>query len=852
MGSSLDYPNVADWVLRTEGYQPGEKVKYKGNIFHANFWASEPGVGDADHNGWRFHDEMYDQTPHAYTEQAKIIAYIPAWRKKEGFNYANDEMYRYITHGIISFLMFSETSLGTFDAGSLKDVNEIISDVVNAGHRNGTRISIALGGASDYGFLNLMTSVGNDPSNPLIDQVVRNVVDFVKLNNLDGVDLDLECWWGKAGDKDQGGRLTSDGPHPAGHALTVFARKLREAMPDKLVSAAVFGTSWYGNCYDPKLADYVDWLGVMTYDLTGSWNDCPVGPHTALFKVRDQESYTAEQQGEWRGGGAVNNPILSVEDTLWYWTNPYFVNWQGAGQKIRRNKIAAGVPIYGYDFAYGKDADDLTGEVAPGYKSIRYKDILVEFPEAHAAVMGNIKVSGSAPRPPFISNPGNYPYARNIYFETPRTAVIKLNFLRNVGAQGVIIWELSNDVWDEGKSIIKALYESSGNPAKPDLSNSSGDMYLRLTEQDTQLFTLSIFVRDSQEFDEKTIKDRIFTRVLKPAATLAHFLGYGWCGGCVGTDPGYVGEGFLPIAEADLPPGMPKGTIGRKSIYTDRCNGYMAEDRLRIYLSDWTFKFVGADIAQEPLYINPKALLKSEDGAKLINMSDKEITQKLTQTRSSSTTVATYDLTTNKWEVSGEMSIKAITPAAWLLGGVEFTFKAGIKGGQDHQTGVITTVNDTSTLTQSVEDVKVPPHSFVGCELNSIGTKAKGGCTLKVEVTFSLQFDGFLRWGEGDTPKSNYHKVHHGSEARPTVSTKFGSEILSFIKDLDSQMTIPDSTDWDWKGLMRDHKSDLEWALYQLRSEDYRTAEMRFMLDVVSGTHLEIKVHNPEPLPPSS
>ena len=135
----------------------------------------------------------------------------------------------------------------------------------------------------------------------------------------------------------------------------------------------------------------------------------------------------------------------------------------GGRTKIPRNKIAAGVALYGYDFAYGKEPDDLSGEVPPGYKVMRYKDILAQFPDASTAVHGNIKVAGSTPRPPFIAAPGTYPFAHNIYFETPDTAVTKLNFLKDVGAQGVIIWELSNDVWEEGKSVIKALYKNSGN-----------------------------------------------------------------------------------------------------------------------------------------------------------------------------------------------------------------------------------------------------------------------------------------------------------------------------------------------------------------------------------------------------
>ena len=79
---------------------------------------------------------------------------------------------------------------------------------------------------------------------------------------------------------------------------------------------------------------------------------------------------------------------------------------------------------------------------------------------------GNIKVPGNTPRPPFVSAPGTYPYTHNIYFETPKTGVDKLNFLKSVGVQGVIIWELTNDVWSGGMSLVKALYQNSGNSEK--------------------------------------------------------------------------------------------------------------------------------------------------------------------------------------------------------------------------------------------------------------------------------------------------------------------------------------------------------------------------------------------------
>src|SRR4028119_926070 len=100
MGFSHEYSDVPDWVEKPEGYKTGEMVKYEGNVFIANFWASKPGEGEANENGWRLYDELYDVTSSPAAEPARIIGYIPTWRKKEGFDYTNVEMYRNVTHGI--------------------------------------------------------------------------------------------------------------------------------------------------------------------------------------------------------------------------------------------------------------------------------------------------------------------------------------------------------------------------------------------------------------------------------------------------------------------------------------------------------------------------------------------------------------------------------------------------------------------------------------------------------------------------------------------------------------------------------------------------------------------------------
>jgi len=854
MGRSTDYSNISEWEFKDTGYQTGAMVRYQGNIFVADFWAqAEPGKKPKPEEGWALYDELYDLTASRRPEPANIIAYIPTWRKREGFDYMNREMYRYITHGVIAFLMFSETNLGEFEPSSVNDVHAILTDVVNTGHQNGTRILIALGGATDYGFLNLMTAIGNNPDSPLLNQAVQNVVNFVSSNNLDGVDLDLECWWDKNGDasKDQGGRSSSQGAHPAGYALTLFAQKLKQTMPDKLVSAAVFGSSWYGNNYDPKLADSVDWLGVMTYDLTGSWNSSPVGTHSALYKIRQkatepstvthsgpfQEDYQAEQQGAWpeprenrsSSDPIRDNPILSVEDTLWYWTNQLFVNWQGAGQKLPRNKIAAGVPIYGYDFAYSKEPDDLSGQIPPGYKVIRYKDILAQFHDAHTAANANIKVSGSTPRPAFISDSGDYPYEHNLYFETPDTAVAKLTFLRDVGAQGVIIWELSNDVWEDGKSIIKALYQNSGNGTKPPLGTptpESGD--IRLTEQDHNPKSLEDSVRADK--DQEKIKAVIMERFLKPAAFLAHLLGYGWCGGCQDNKPGYIGEGFFKTKN-------PEGWTAR---YTEGCEGYMPETRLKIYFSDWSFSIKKLNTGD----------VKNLEG-KLMNRSNTPVDNskgntQITQTVGGSievqTQINTYNLKTIKWEFGGEISGEYTTPAEELLGGVKIGIKVAGKGGIDTQTGVVTTTSDKTTVTNTVQSI-VPPGSRKDYRIDILGTQSRiDNCSIEIEVGFALEFDGFLRWGEGKTPKSNYHKDHRGIEKNPrtVLKYKFGGNGKSFVKDLGDQREYPGESKWDWELLRQDHEQDLEWAISQLTNEKLYTVNIDLGLEVIKGRTLDI------------
>jgi GH18 family chitinase len=311
-------------------------VVYEGCIFRADSWSQvAPGKQTKPSEGWAVHAELYHQTTKKRFDKMRIIGYLPTWRLFEKFDYSDKRLYQNVTHVVVSFLTFDEKDLPKLTDKDLGLDEKVLSKIMQPANECGTKVMVAIGGGNNYAFNLLMAKIGKGGADNLLNRTVEYIVNLVQTNSIDGIDLDLECWWGKNGDssKDEGGRMKVDGPSSAGKGLLLLIIELRKQLPEHkfILSAAVPGSSWYGNNYDSRMADYLDWLGIMSYDFTGSWNNSPVGPHTACFRITDQERYMKEQQEEWPGGGVKNNPIMTLEDSLWYWTNPFYVNWQGEG-----------------------------------------------------------------------------------------------------------------------------------------------------------------------------------------------------------------------------------------------------------------------------------------------------------------------------------------------------------------------------------------------------------------------------------------------------------------------------------------------------------------------------------------
>lgn len=457
-------------------YVQGNKVSKDNNNYEAKYWTNTtPPSGD-----WNFLGKcgaVDDVLGNAYSSQKRIIGYMPTWNTTYNFN---DYDPTKVTNVIVSFLEFktnnndfSSNNFASveFTAQSNTDVDNVLftQNLLATSHNNNVQVSVAIGGAIDYGFLWLMNKYHDDDVK--LQEIAQYIVDYAVAKGIDGVDLDMECWWADpaiSGTSDQGGRVRGDkwggpdsGPHVAGIGLRKLAEKIKILNPNLLLSAAVFGTSWYGNNYDDTMASSLDWIGLMTYDFTGSWSATPYGPHTALFKV-PLDSYTNQSN---------DNPIYSAQDALEYWQGLALPAWNhDGGFNVPRAKLCIGAPFYGYDFSTPKPNG------GNGFITLAYKDIVNQYPNAPTSYdpVDSQNYSG------FINTNG-----KSIYYETPQSIKNKFDYIDNYGHQGIIIWELTNDLHpSDPNSLLNALNSQ---------ATLQSDNFAELVKDDVYVFENQLF-----------------------------------------------------------------------------------------------------------------------------------------------------------------------------------------------------------------------------------------------------------------------------------------------------------------------------------------------------------------------
>lgn len=254
----------------------------------------------------------------------KVLGYLPSWRN------INPKAIRWnaLTHLCFAFLKVNAD--GNPDD---TEVRSQLKNIVEEGHKNGVAVLISVGGG---GTSNFSACLLNEASRKLL---AANLVKFAISNALDGLDIDYEEFEGSPT-----GATSLDLTNRA--ALENLYIELRKSLPaGKLLTAAV-SASWqnpnwgYYNCYTNSMFQYLDFIGLMIYDQSGTYSSSPFAQHS------DYSAHFLPSINHW-----LNN------------------------RQVPKNKILPGVPFYGYKFK------STSGGVAD---AISYQNILIQHPDEEA------------------------------------------------------------------------------------------------------------------------------------------------------------------------------------------------------------------------------------------------------------------------------------------------------------------------------------------------------------------------------------------------------------------------------------------------------------------------------------
>lgn len=239
----------------------------------------------------------------------------------------------------------------------------------------------------------------------------QSAVDLVERYGFDGIDIDWE--YPVAGGLPENKRRPEDKQN-----FTLLMASLREHLDQlskktgkdyTLTFAAGAGPYFVKNVELKALADIVDFVNLMTYDMNGPWSS--------------RTGFTAPLRR-----GPQLKQDWSVEDAV-----DLFLHGG-----IPKEKLVVGVPFYGHE--YEGASPDQHGLFQPfkQARSLPYRHIK-ELPWAQ----GDRRL-----RHAIAATPYAYDRESFISFEDPESIAAKAKYIRSRGLAGAMIWEISQDTND--------------------------------------------------------------------------------------------------------------------------------------------------------------------------------------------------------------------------------------------------------------------------------------------------------------------------------------------------------------------------------------------------------------------
>ena len=235
-----------------------------------------------------------------FSDQARVVGYFPTWR----FTLSDKVDFCKLTHVNIAFgNPMVDGTIQLSNPSAISNLEQIISTAKLQNSSIQFYISLAGGVLSDQVANTWKSFLASSQDRP---KLIDKIIEFVLENKLDGVDVDLE--WSHVAQ---------------GYSDFVIELKKELSIHGKGMTAAFPSETKFSQISDQALAVF-DFINIMVYDYTGSWNPSEPGQHS---------SYNHAERG-------IN-----------YWKNIVGI----AGEKL-----TLGVPFYGYNFLNSTTVESFT------------------------------------------------------------------------------------------------------------------------------------------------------------------------------------------------------------------------------------------------------------------------------------------------------------------------------------------------------------------------------------------------------------------------------------------------------------------------------------------------------------
>ncbi|KAH9499561.1 hypothetical protein Btru_078122 [Bulinus truncatus] len=255
------------------------------------------------------------------------------------------------------------------------------------------------------------------------------------------------------------------------------------------------------------------------------------------------------------------------------------------------------------------------------------------------------------------------------------------------------------------------------------------------------------------------LKHRIMSTNLVNTANLAHMMGFGWCHGNRGVN---IGDDFERVGDIWM--------ASTKYFWpSSSCDGHKCGERLKIVY----------------------------DSGDIYNSHDKETEESFEKSQAVEDTITHTVI--NSWSNIQEAEISLTFHITYISVGLSTSYTTKYENSSS-------TTNEKSTQTSNMIERSttktLPPFSSAKYRVMLSKTRTTIPYTAVMNLKFSVEFQGFLRWGLGST--ANHYYQQKGSPKTQTLSYSFGDASVPFYRSLKNQVESQ-SAPWLWDEMLKNY-----------------------------------------------